>query len=177
MKLIGRPWFWALIAIILAAGIFFILNTDTRPECQKEVVCYDKWQDHPQLRERGYANLETGNYRLEGEQIYSVHMPSDLINSLTISDIDVLFIREIGTPPDPKDHPLIIAYSLIENDKQDPNKKSKSKKPFSGYLLISFQQDNQELYRFQIDYLDPKAADLSKRVACAIESFLLPRSN
>lgn len=161
-------------AVLTAAAIgFYGSERDTRLPCQKEVVCFDRWRDNTALIQRALDRLAEGNYALKGRQEYAHYMKSDLQGALSIEAIDALFAQAIGIDPKPGDSPLTIDYRLIENDQLDPAKKNPPKVDFSGYLLVSFKQDNQEVYRFQIDYLDPKAADLSVRVNCAVESFLL----
>jgi hypothetical protein len=178
MTPLRNPWLWLTGAALLAAGLFFLQTkkTDARLPCQQEVVSFEKWRGHTELLNVAYANLEAGNYRLEGTQTYAYYMPSDLNGTLQISEIDALFIDAIAVSPAPGANPLMIAYELIENDKLDPRKKNPPKKPFSGYLVVAFLQNGKELYRFQIDYLDPQAADLDKRVDCVIDSFLHKRT-
>lgn len=171
MNALKRSWLWLGIAA-LAAGIYFLIPTDNRPPCQKEVTSFAKWQNHPAKIQKAQQNLHTGNYRINGKQTYAYYMPSDLNGSISDAEITGYFVKAIGTGSAPGEDPLTIDYRLIENDKYDPNKKNPPKKAFSGYILISFKLGSTQLYRMQIDYLDPKAADLSRRVECAIRSFL-----
>jgi hypothetical protein len=160
------------LTLALAAVLFAVFfESDTRLPCQKEVVFFDKWQGRPDSVAKARDNLASGNYTMKGRQVYSHYMPSDLEGALTLSDIDGMFAEEAGAVSRPGESPLVIDYRLMENDKYDPNKKNKPKKAFSGYLLVSFKLDKREVYRVQIDYLDPKGADLSRRIACVITSF------
>lgn len=167
-------WSAVLIGLLVAIGALNYKKDDRLP-CQKEVVCFDRWRDDAVLIDRARTQLAAGNYELTGRQEYARYMKSDLNGTLTIDAIDTLFAEAIGLASKPGESPLLIDYRLIENDKLDPAKKNPPKVDFSGYLLVSFKQDNREVYRFQIDYLDPKAADLRTRITCAVSSFLKGR--
>ncbi|MGE4295189.1 MAG: hypothetical protein AB7E49_05755 [Campylobacterales bacterium] len=172
MKTMLKKWgFWIGAAIAIAAIGLTSGEKDTRLPCQKEVVCFDRWRDNAPLIQGALDRLAEGNYALKGRQEYARYMKSDLEGALSIEAIDALFAQAIGIDPKPGDSPLTIDYRLIENDQLDPAKKNPPKNPFSGYLLVSFKQDKQEVYRFQIDYLDPKAADLPGRIRCAVDAF------
>lgn len=171
MNALKRPWLWLGIAAV-AAGIYLLIPTDNRLPCQKEVTTFAKWQNHPDKIQEARQKLRSGDYRIGGKQTYSRYMPSDLNGSVSDAEIAESFAKAVGAEPAPGEVPLTIDYRLIENDKYDPNKKNPPKKAFSGYIVISFKLENTQLYRIQIDYLDPKAADLPRRVECAVQSFL-----
>ena len=171
MSRMRHPRLWLGALAVLGLAVYLLLPSDDRLPCQKEVTSFEKRYTQPQALKKALGNLEHGNYRLSGRQTYSTYMPSDLKGLLAIGEINALFIRSIGIAPSPGQAPLVIDYRVIENDRFDPNKKNQPKKPFSGYLLASFKQDAKEVYRIQIDYLDPRAADLERRIACAIRAF------
>ena len=175
-KLIASKVFWSAVIIGLLVVVGALnLKTDTRPECQKAVTTFEKWSENRALIYKARSNLQAGNYELKVRQIFSEYMPSDLNGTFENAQLDALMQEAIGTLSNPQEGALTIDYRLVENDKYDPRKKNPPKKPFSGYLLVSFKQDKQEIYRIQIDYLDPKAADLKERIECAFISFKNPR--
>lgn len=147
--------------------------------CQNEstnlgkIVCFDKVYDATLIKE-GLELLQKGEYSISGGIILSEYMPSQLKDVITIEQSDKMFMDSINITQN-KDaiRRLNINYEIIENDKQNPNKKSNSKncKLYTGYVLTSFRINNKQLYRIQIDFHSLDLQEIKKRIDCTVRSF------
>lgn len=148
--------------------------------CQNEsttlgkIVCFDKVYDKTLIKE-GLELLNAGDYAINGGIILSEYMPSKLKDAINIEQSDKMFEEAVNIDQN-KDaiRRLNINYEIIENDKQNPNKKSNSKncKLYAGYVLTSFRINNKQLYRIQIDFHSLKHEEIRKRIDCTIKSFI-----
>ena len=143
-----------------------------RLACQQEVTTFDRWRVERAERQSAQSKLLAGNFTLEGSQSYSEHMPSRLKGVFDDQKIEAMLIEAIGISPIEGAEALEIRWRLFEDDKADPNKLNPAKAHFAGYLRVSFVDEGQEIYRIQIDYLEYDGADLPRRAACVIDSFL-----
>lgn len=143
-------------------------------ECQKEVVCFDKVYN-PQLLQEGVELLLGGNYELLGDISLAKYMTPILDSKITVQEADLMFLKAINTSINENSQKyLTIAYQIIENDKEDPNKKSDSDncKLFAGYVLTSFRINGIQAYRMQIDFNTYDLVEIEQRIKCTIEAFL-----
>lgn len=148
--------------------------------CQNEstslgkIICFDKVYDKALIKE-GLDLFKKGEYSINGGIILSEYMPTKLKDAITIEQSDKMFMDSISIKQN-KDaiRRLNINYEIIENDKQNPNKKSNSKncKLYAGYVLTSFRINNKQLYRIQIDFHSLSHEEISKRIDCTIKSFI-----
>ncbi|QOG12885.1 hypothetical protein [Arcobacter sp. FWKO B] len=175
-------WF-ALITIVIMTVVITIyvkyVPQETKPilhsnlPCQKEVICFDKVYDIELLKE-GYELLQKGNYELLGDITLAKHMTPVLDTKVTIEQTDIMFSKAIDIVQnhDAQKY-LTISYQLIENDKEDPNKKSDSDncKLFAGYILTSFRVNGIQAFRMQIDFNTYDLKEIEQRINCTIEAF------
>ncbi|MCK9337615.1 MAG: hypothetical protein M0P43_07285 [Arcobacteraceae bacterium] len=173
---------FALITIVMMTIVILLyvkyIQPEKKPllhsglECQKEVICFDKIYDLELLKE-GMALLLKGNYELLGDISLATHMKPILDTKITIAEADEMFLKAINIPQNenPQKY-LTISYQLIENDKEDPNKKSNSDncKLYAGYILTSFRINGIQAYRMQIDFNTYELQEIQKRIDCTIEA-------
>jgi hypothetical protein len=167
-----------MMTIVITIYVKYVPKEEPKPslnsglECQKEVICFDKIYDLELLKE-GVALLSNGNYELLGDISLATHMKPILDTKITIDQSDEMFFKAINIPQNenPQKY-LTISYQLIENDKEDPNKKSDSDncKLFAGYILTSFRINGIQAYRMQIDFNTYEHAEIQKRIDCTIEA-------
>ncbi|HIP59202.1 MAG TPA: hypothetical protein EYH01_02090 [Campylobacterales bacterium] len=143
----------------------------SRLACQKEATTFETIRKPEQMSEAIKA-LKSGNYELDSEIRFSKYMKSQLGKYLSVEDVDKMLKEVIGVVSKPSDNALIIDYSVYENDKKDPGKKTKKSKLYAGYIYMNFKIGKTSVYDIQIDYKDLEAKDLKKRIECAISSFL-----
>lgn len=174
---------FALVTIVLMSIVIIIyvkyVPKDDKPkinsglECQKDVICFEKVYDEALLKE-GLALLNKGDYEILGGLTSAKYMTPVLETKITVEQSDIMFQEAINIPKN--DNPqkyLTISYQLIENDKQDPNKKSNSPncKLYAGYILTSFQINGVQFFRMQIDFNTYELEEIKKRINCTIEAF------
>ncbi len=168
-------YFYGFIIVLFAYVIYSSVTKDdpksSRLVCQKEVTTFETIRKPEQVSDAIKA-LKSGNYKLESEIRFSKFMKSQLGNYLSVEDVDKMLKEVIGVVANPSDNPLIIDYSVYENDKKDPGKKTKKSKLYAGYIYLDFKMDKKSVYGIQLDYKDLQAKDLKKRIECAIKSFL-----
>jgi hypothetical protein len=173
--------FWIALGVTVVLVLSVVWMETTAPEksarsqalpCQQEVTTFDRWRVEAPQREAAQQKLQAGNYTLSGQQHYAEYMQSALEGVLTGEEVEALLVEAVGAAPASDEAPLQIRWDLYEDDKADPKKRNPPKTAFSGYLLLSFVDGGQEVYRIQIDYLEADASDLGRRAACAIASFL-----
>jgi len=162
--------------IILFAYIIWSTMTKHDPKssrlaCHKEVTTFETLRK-PELIPEAIKALKSGNYKLDSEIRFSKYMKSKLGKYLSVEDVDKMLKEVIGVVSKPSDNVLVIDYSVYENDKKDPGKKTKKSKLYAGYIYLDFKMDKKSVYGIQIDYKDLEAKDLKKRIECAISSFL-----
>ncbi len=143
----------------------------SRLSCQKEVTTFETIRKPEKIVE-AIQILKNGSYKLDSEIRFSKYMKSQLGKYLKIEDVDKMIKDTIGVDQKPNANRLVIDYSVYENDKQDPGKKTKKSKLYAGYIYLNFKMDKKSIYDIQMDYKDLRAKDLKKRIECAIKSFL-----
>ncbi len=168
-------YFYGAIVILFAyiawSSMSEVDSKSSRLVCQKEVTTFETIRK-PERISTAIKALKSGNYKLDSEIRFSKYMKSQLGNYLSIEDVDKMLKEVIGVVANPSDNALIIDYSVYENDKKDPGKKTKKSKLYAGYIYLDFKMDKKSVYGIQIDYKDLQAKDLKKRIECAIKSFL-----
>jgi hypothetical protein len=145
-----------------------------RLACQEKTITFEKIDFENPIWET--ANLiETNNFIIKSDIEYSKHMPSHLVNVLTVEQADEILnsiLKKHITSNTPNDKKLLIDYYIYENDKEDKGKKGAKSKLYAGYVLFEFKLDNKLVYKIQTDYMDIDGKDIEERMTCAIESFL-----
>ena len=96
--------------------------------CQKEVVCFDKVYDKKEISQ-AIELFKKGNYTLDGEFEYSQYMPTILKDKIDPKEVEQHFYNAINVKPNPNMQKIVkIYYQVVENDKQNTNKKSSKSK-------------------------------------------------
>jgi hypothetical protein len=141
--------------------ILFFTGCEKEPKCFKEVVAFDKIANSEVLKSK-YIDFTKKGAQIESKIEYAEYMSSLIKPHIFTKDVDKIVKSKInGDSSDFK-----IKYTIIENDKEDPKKKSKKCKLFAGYLLFEFYNKEKMFYKVQIDFMDTKGADIEKRVSC-----------
>ncbi len=139
-----------------------------------KIICFDKVYDKKLIKD-GYQLLKQGDYAINGGMILAEYMPTKLKDTISIEQSDKMFKDAVDIRQNKKSiKKLNINYEIIENDKQNPNKKSDSKncKLYAGYILTSFRINNKQLYRIQIDFLQYDKDEIKQRIECTVRSFI-----
>lgn len=110
-----------------------------------------------------------GHYTLEANTKKAKHMPTRLHTYITTDDVDGFVTQTVPQKSAAKN--MRIKYTIYENDKRDPNKKSSSCKLFAGYLYFEFLLEDESVYTIQMDFVEEDKAEIKKRIQCIFESF------
>ncbi|MBN1838971.1 MAG: hypothetical protein JW802_02895 [Campylobacterales bacterium] len=140
-----------------------------RLECQKETVVFERVY----FKEKVHAFQEairTQGLVVDLETQKSHYAPSKLFERLDLNEVRNILIREFGETPS-KDS-LRLHVLIYENDPLDPGKKTKEAKLYAGYVVFSFFEGADLVYKIQIDFMDKKGEDIAKRIACAKASLM-----
>lgn len=139
--------------------------------CEKEVYTFSKAYNQ-KLLNKSIKALDTGFYKLDGAFLKSEFMKSKIEDIISLEEVDKFYIKNIGV--EPKKHIkkyLKIKYEIIENDKDNPNKKNKDCKLSSGSILTSFRVNSTEIFRVYTDFNFMFKNEIEQRVACSIKVF------
>lgn len=175
--------FLILFLLVLGAG-FWLFMQEQKPKsasskripCQQDVVCFERTYRISELQ-KVIDLLTARRYTLTSRIQKSEYMESRLFEYVKKEQVDgiVAAAIEAQVPKSSGREPgedLVIDYLIYENDKLHPGKKTDKSKHYEGYLAFSFKLEGKTVYKFQIDFMDEKGADIPKRVACAIDSLL-----
>lgn len=139
--------------------------------CEKEIFSTSKLYNQKLLNDSINA-LDKGYYKLDGAYVKSVHSDSIIEEFISLSEIDDFYKKAIEkNPKEDISKFLTIKYEIIENDKKDPNKKSKECKICSGSILTSFKANESEIFRFYIDFNLYDKDEISRRIDCTIKAY------
>jgi PBP1b-binding outer membrane lipoprotein LpoB len=156
---------YKIVAILLFLGLFFS-GCDKKPECMKEVVAFDKIESKKILNQQYQDFLQKGG-KFESKIEYPEYMSSLIKGKITTESVDEVvkkYIKESNSD-------YKIKYTIIENDKMDPKKKTQKCKLFAGYLLFEFFYKDTRFYKIQIDFMQTDGSDIEKRVKCMMKMF------
>lgn len=168
--------------VIFAIGneVYKQINKQEVPGKTKRLPCLAKVTSF----ERAYGNedikkaqikLQRGNYILKYGIDKATFMESTLFENLDLKEIEEYTNKElhknIKEQTITNEH-ITIEYKIYENDKKDPKKKSDNCKLFRGYVVFKIINNKKKtVYQAQIDFLDPKGADIKQTISCAIKAF------
>lgn len=139
--------------------------------CEKEIFSTSKLYNQKLLNDSINA-LDKGYYKLDGAYVKSVHSDSIIEEFISLGEIDGFYKKAIEkNPKEDISKFLTIKYEIIENDKKDPNKKSKECKICSGSILTSFKANETEIFRFYIDFNLYDKDEISRRIDCTIKAY------
>jgi hypothetical protein len=152
---------YVLFSLILT---LFFTGCQEKPKCFSEVTAFDKIAN-AQILEDKYGEFKKNGAVLVSKIEYGKYMNSLIKPHIKTKDIDKLVSAHInGSSKD-----FLVKYSIIENDKLDPGKKSQKCKIFAGYLLFEFFYKDKLFYKVQIDFMSTKGEDIQKRVDCVFK--------
>ncbi len=139
--------------------------------CEKEIYSTSKVFNQKLLNDSIKA-LDKGFYKLNGQYVKSVYSKSIIEEFVSLNEINSFYIDAISSKPKEDINKfLTIDYEIIENDKKDPNKKSKECKICSGSIMTSFKADKTEIFRFYIDFNLYDKDEIKRRIDCTIKAY------
>lgn len=139
--------------------------------CEKDIFSTSKVYNQKLLNDSLKA-LDKGYYKLDGAYVKSVHSDSIIEEFVSLGELDGFYKKAIEkNPKEDISKFLTIKYEIIENDKKDPNKKSKECKICSGSILTSFKANEAEIFRFYIDFNLYDKDEISRRIDCTIKAY------
>ncbi len=140
-------------------------------ECEKEAYTYSKVFNQT-LLDKSIKALDKGYYRLEGSYLESEYMKSNIKNIVSIEESDKFYMDAIKTLPKKDIEKFLkIKYEIIENDKDNPNKKDKECKLNSGSVMTSFRINSKEIFRVYTDFAFMYKNAIKNRIECSIKVF------
>jgi hypothetical protein len=146
-----------------------------RLECHKNITCFEKIYKE-NLLDEAKEFLYAGNYTIRSGIDKATFMDSTLFQYVSVEDTEQFLYNYLSTLTQQKhsfDNGIIIDFTIYENDKEDPKKKSDKCKLFRGYVVLQILSPNKELiYKVQIDFMDQKGKDIPKALECALKSLL-----
>jgi hypothetical protein len=139
--------------------------------CEKDIFSTSKVFNQKLLNDSQKA-LNKGFYKIQGEYIKSKYSKSIIEEFISLDEIDSFYKNSIQVnPKNDINKFLTIDYEIIENDKKDPNKKSKECKICSGSIMTSFKADKTEIFRFYIDFNLYDKDEIKRRIDCTIKAY------
>jgi hypothetical protein len=147
----------------------------TRLECMKKVTSFERGYGIEDILD-AQAQLAKGNFTLKSDIQKSQYMNSTLFDNINMHIIDQKVLKELKTyskgMQNINDEKVKIEYTVFENDKEDPKKKSSKCKLYRGYVVLKVKnKNNKTVYQNQIDFWDPKGKDVADTVKCGILGF------
>lgn len=146
-----------------------------RLECHKTTTAFERGYGDQEIQQ-GQELLLSGNYIISYGIDKSTYMKSSLFNFVDMEKLhkDFSFFLQDKVKREKKEDGILkVEYTVYENDKEDPKKKSDNCKLFRGYVVMKFKnQNNKVVYQIQIDFMDSQGKDIPKTLECAIESFI-----
>ena len=164
------------ISIVLYSKFIVGSNEPSKEEviplsCEKEIFSTSKVYNQKLLNDSIKA-LDKGFYKLNGQYVKSVYSKSIIEEFISLNEINSFYIDAISSKPKEDINKfLTIDYEIIENDKKDPNKKSKECKICSGSILTSFKANESEIFRFYIDFNLYDKDEIKRRIDCTIKAY------
>lgn len=139
--------------------------------CEKDTFSTYKVYNQKLLNDSMKA-LDKGYYKLEGSYVKSKYLKSIIEDFISIDEVDSFYINAIGKNAKKDINKFLsIKYEIIENDKKDPNKKSKDCKLCSGSILTSFMADDKRIFKFYTDFKYYDKNEIASRIDCTIKVY------
>lgn len=140
-------------------------------QCQQITKTIDNISSKELMKNANYY-IENGLFVLNGAFIKPRFGKFYLKDKINIDEADSFFINSFGFKP--KQNPvkyLTVKYEIIENDKNDPRKKSIEEKNYAGNLLTSIRLNGKELFMMNTIFLKYDKEDIKNRIDCTIKAF------
>ncbi len=167
-----------IITVVLTLYTKFFLHEkeDTKNQieklaCEKTSYTYSKVFNEKLLKKSINA-VEKGYYKLEGSYLKTIHQKSKIEDVISLDEINSTYISSLGFQPK-KDLEkfLKIKYEIIENDKNDPNKKNEECKLNAGSVMTSFKINSTEIFRVYTDFQFMYNNAIKERIDCSIKVY------
>ncbi len=166
-----------MVAATLAIYVKYFSKEDDgiyRPKplvCEKKIYTYSKTFNQ-KLLNKSIKALNKGYYKLDGGFIESEYMKSNIKDIISLEELDTFYKNAIKVEPK-KDLQkfLKIKYEIIENDKENPNKKSKDCRLHAGSIQTSFRINSKEIFRIYTDFNFMYKNAIKERIDCSIKVF------
>lgn len=170
-----------IISITIVLYSKYISNDDYKNEnlkekvvslaCEKQTFSTSKVFNQKLLNDSMKA-LDKGYYKVEGSYKKSLYLKSIIEDFISLEELDSYFYEAIERKPKTDiEKYLTISYKIIENDKKDPNKKPKECKLCSGSILTSFKANNQDIFKFYIDFNLYNKNEIASKINCTIKAY------
>ncbi|MBU0924814.1 hypothetical protein KKG81_08020, partial [bacterium] len=139
--------------------------------CEKQTFSTSKVFNQKLLNDSMKA-LDKGHYKLEGAYTKSTYSDSIIEDFISLDEINSFYIKSLKiSPKENINKYLTISYKIIENDKKDPNKKTKDCKLCSGSILTSFKADDKDIFKFYIDFNLYDKNEIASKIDCSIKVY------
>lgn len=139
--------------------------------CEKSTFSTSKVINQKLLNDSIKA-LDKGFYKLEGSYIKSVYSQSIIEDFISLDELNNYYKTSIEvTPKENISKFLTIDYKIIENDRKDPNKKSKNCKLCSGSIMTTFKADEKDIFKFYIDFNLYNKNEIASKIDCTIKAY------
>ncbi len=180
-----KKYFIAFIVLFLVLavgqGIYTQLSKQSVPGKSKRTPCLAKVTSF----ERSYGDEDieklrkmilSGDFKVTSSIDKAVYMQSTLFDTVDMKELDRVMVKKLKSYSNGKINPdsrNTVQYTVYENDKEDPKKRSDSCKFFRGYVVVKFiNGENKTVYQNQIDFMDPKGKDIPDTIRCGVSSFM-----
>ncbi len=139
--------------------------------CEEEIYTYSKVFNQTLLN-KSIKALNKGYYKLDGGFIESQYMKSNIKNIVSLDELDSFYKDAIKVEPKKNLQKFLkIKYEIIENDKENPNKKNKECRLHAGSIQTSFRINSKEIFRIYTDFNFMYKNAIKERIDCSIKVF------
>ncbi|MBD3842872.1 MAG: hypothetical protein IE909_13510 [Campylobacterales bacterium] len=166
----------------VGVGIYQQLNEEAVPgkakrlPCMAQVTSFERSYGIQDIK-HAQEMIIAGNYTIASFVDKATYMDSTLFDSVDMhkmdqiaSDVVKSFVKD-QTKKSSND--VKIEYTVFENDRDDPKKKSKNCKLYRGYVVTKIKNNNNKVvYQNQIDFLDPQGKDVAQTIECGLKAFM-----
>ncbi len=120
--------------------------------------------------------LSKGEYTTTGSIVYAKHAQSVLQNYLKLEDLNDIVqerLKKFSLKQKNSEQPLVIKYSVRENDKEDPNKRGGDFcRVYGGSVKIEILIGSTSVYAGYSEYLRDNGKDLPQHIDCIVGTFV-----
>jgi len=169
------------IGYLVGNSIYEEINKDKTPgkakrlACQKEVTSFERsFSDKEIVEVQNF--IKNGNIEFSSSVEKAVYDDSRLFDYVSLKNTDQIFLNTLQqyvTDEKIEKDRFRVSYTIYENDKKDPGKKTKKSKEYAGYVVLEARNStNKVIYKVQIDFMDHKGLDLQKSIECSVKSLM-----
>lgn len=162
-----------MISIVLVLYVKYgpkVKRINSKLACQELTKTRDKIFNE-ELLKKSYILFEKGNYEINGGFIKPKFGKFFLKDKITLKQANDEFLKNIKIKQTHSEIFLNIKYEIIENDKNDPRKKSEASKAYAGNLITSFRVNGREAFRVSTYFLTYNKKEIEEKISCSIKAF------